>query len=101
MVSESYDLQLFLGLPVTAKLEAELQKANPNIKKIFICNQGDYLHQVTYQGTSYLGKQAGAMTSLQELELLQANIWSLLDKVLPKQTDRLPQLMLILNRYGP
>lgn len=78
------DLQLFLGFPLNAALSAVFDHIDPKRKSLFVNEGESYLQEVSVNGTRYLGKPIGRHTDLPQLELLQANIYSLLKKILPE-----------------
>ena len=82
-----FSLSLFLGFPVSASYSEALAKIDPQIIKMFISdNEDSYLNEVTFEGTQYIGKYVGEVAALSELELLQQNIYSILNKMIPNHT---------------
>lgn len=77
------EVQLFLGFPVDKIFSQELEKINPVIAKQFIQRGENYLQEITHDGMPFLGKYAGKMATPLQLELLEANIYSLLRKIVP------------------
>lgn len=77
------DLKLFFGFSVDASLEDALTKANSHAVQLFINNSSEYLHEVFHDGKRYVGKFVGQITSPPELELLEANIYSITKKLVP------------------
>lgn len=75
--------QLFLGFPVDKLYGEELGKANPHIVAQFIQKEGSYLREITYQDMRFFGKFLGNFTELRKVTLLEANIYSLLKKLVP------------------
>lgn len=78
-----FTFQLFLGFPVDELYAEELSKANPYVVAQFIQKEGDYLREITYQDMRFFGKFLGHIAELQQIELLEANIYSLLKKLVP------------------
>ncbi|MFT4553098.1 MAG: hypothetical protein ACI9S8_001733 [Chlamydiales bacterium] len=90
------DLKLFFGFEVEASLEDALTKANSHAVQLFINNSSEYLHEVIYEGKRYIGKFVGQITSPPELELLQANIYSITKKLAPNHNFILnPAVLLV------
>lgn len=77
------DSTLFLGLPVDSSLALSIGKINPQLLSLFLHSGEDYLQEVTFQGTRYIGKFVQNEEPLIQLELLEANIFSLLKKLIP------------------
>lgn len=91
-----YQVTLFLGLPIDDMLDSFLKKVDPEIASIFIGGtDSDYLSIAFYEGSRYLGKYAGELTTLDDLELLQGNIHSLLAKLLPDFPASKPSIKLV------
>lgn len=81
-------LALFLGLPITAPIEDALATINPELRHLFISDHPEsYLKEVTFEGGLYLGKVLGEKVTLDELQLLEQNILSILNKLLPFQLE--------------
>ena len=92
-----YQTILFFGLPIDSTLDSLIKKIDPEISSIFIGGiDSPYLSIIEHQGERFIGKYAGEIALLDELELLQTNIFSLLDKIFPEFSviDR-PSLQLI------
>ena len=75
--------RLFLGFHLTSDYNVELNKINPDLKKLFVQNNLDYLQELMIADNQYLGKYLEKPANLSELELLEANIYSLLGKLVP------------------
>ncbi len=75
------EFQLFLGFSVDNECSLALNATNPYIIETFIDNASEYLHEITHEGIRYIGKLLGAIESYANLELLEANIYSLLTKL--------------------
>ena len=69
--------ELFLGFPITSVFSQKLQKANPHLVTHFINASGEYLRETSHKGIPHLGKGIGKQATLEELELLEANIYSI------------------------
>jgi hypothetical protein len=76
---------LFLGFPIDPSFNEALKAANPDLLALFIqsSSSSSYLCETSYQGKSYLGKFTGEINDLNNLFLLESNIFSLLKKVVP------------------
>jgi hypothetical protein len=78
-----FDYQLFIGFPKDPLFEKELQKANKHLIDQFIRSNGEYLEEINHQGMSYLGKKLGKLSQFSEIVLIEANIYSILKKLVP------------------
>jgi hypothetical protein len=78
-----YSVKLFFGFYVNEELADELIKVNPKLLALFIQNEENYLKEIEIQNKRYIGKGIESSIDLVSLELLQANIYSLLKKILP------------------
>lgn len=77
-------LQLFFGLALDATWLAALQEVDPPLYQAFVSNDEWSLHRVCHEGIDYLGKPMAAdALELAEIELLDSNIRSLLQKLFP------------------
>lgn len=74
---------LFLGFPVNADFSRLLSEVNPYMTSLFIQEKGDYLQELVFKNGKYLGKPIENITDFSELELLEANIFSILKKLVP------------------
>lgn len=77
------NLDLFLGFPLESSFIQELNAVNPNIKSLYIQEGSEYLQQITHEGQAYLGKVIDKMVNTESLELYEANILSLIQKIVP------------------
>lgn len=75
--------QLFLGIPVDALLAEKLAIIPPQILQLYICEGDNYLQKIEDHGISYLGKHIENCVELSSLQLLEANVYSLLKKIVP------------------
>jgi hypothetical protein len=89
-----YISKLFFGLPVDSELSKQLGKINPKILSLFIQEGENYLIEVKMENQTYLGKSILNPIDLSSLELLEANIYSLLKKLLPEYPFHLNSLIL-------
>jgi hypothetical protein len=78
-----FDYQFFLGFPLDSSYEECLQKVSPSVLSLFIQNNSQYLQQMTYKDSLYLGKPLGFLIEVQRLELFQDNVYSLLRRLVP------------------
>jgi hypothetical protein len=79
-----FKILLFLGLPITPLFSKILDTANPNTIKFFISeNEDSYLKEVTFEQNRYIGKFLGETVTIFELHLLEKNIYSILNKMIP------------------
>ncbi len=82
-----FSASLFLGFPLSASSSQALAQINPQLMKMYISDQEDsYLNEVTFEGATYIGKYVGEIATVSELELLQQNIYSILNKMIPNHT---------------
>lgn len=90
------DLSLFFGFPVDSEFENILTNTNPHLTQLFINNQSDYLHKISHQGKEYLGKFLGPLYDPKDLELIQANIYSIASRLAPQYSfENNPAVLLI------
>jgi len=80
---DKMSVKLYLGFPLDKIAETKLSASNPFVLKTFIQEGENYLEEITLEGCRYLGKILGDITDLQKLELSEANIYSLINKLLP------------------
>lgn len=73
-------IQLYLGYPVSPQLLAEMHSTNPEMLRQFT-HGGAYLQEIHFQGTTYLAKPVDPHPTLATLDLLEMNIYSLLQKL--------------------
>jgi hypothetical protein len=76
-------VELFLGFPVDPTFTKELSQIDPQLVALFIQNDDNYLKEIVYHDVRYLGKFAGKISDTSDLKLLEANIYSLLKKMIP------------------
>lgn len=85
---ETFTVKLFFGLPLNATCEQKLAVLNPQLLLSFVQEGEHYLQMMTSQGIRYIGKYIDDSPSLTDLELLEANIYSLLKKLFPSDPIR-------------
>ncbi len=78
-----FDSFLFLGIRVDDALDQALADVNPHLLDHLVKNGSDYLHETTLENQRYIGKNLGRISEIENLDLLEANIYSLLKKLLP------------------
>lgn len=78
-----YKVHLFLGFPVDSNFSIKLDQINPAIRTLFIKSEENYLHEVQKNNQCYLGKLIPNKSELPALEMLEANIYSLLKRLVP------------------
>ena len=78
-----FDYQLFIGFPKDPIFQQELQKANDHLMNQFINTHGEYLQEINHQGMQYLGKKVGKLATFSDITLIEANIYSILKKLVP------------------
>lgn len=83
-----FDARLFLGFSVDANLKKQLDGANHNILKYFINDTGEYLCLTSSHEEDFIGKILGDEVNLKDLELIEANINSIITKILPEHNSQ-------------
>lgn len=78
-----FKTQIFLGFPVDKLYAAELDKVNPNLFSQYVNESDDFLNEIVYKEIRYFGKNLGKIVTLQQLELFEKNIYSILTKLVP------------------
>ena len=74
---------IFLGFPVSEAMNDALKRVNPSLLALFTQGGDDYLEEYCYQEQRYLGKAIGESVDTAKLRLVEANILSLLKRLLP------------------
>ncbi len=77
-----YSTQLFLGVAINRELEESLNEMNPLLKALMVQNNDSYLSEIEWQDQKFLGKFAGKISSVQNLDLLKGNVLSLFKRFL-------------------
>lgn len=80
---DMFSVELFLGFPLDSSFISALGKLDPREVGVFIRDGDQYLQEVTYREQRYLGKYVGEMSSIESLELIESNVFSLLKKLIP------------------
>jgi hypothetical protein len=89
------DYQIFLGFHLSTSYQECLRETPLPVRSLFIQDNGEYLAQINYEDSSYLGKSLGPLVELQNLELLEANVYSLLRRLVPDYPyERHPLILL-------
>lgn len=78
-----FKVNLFLGFPVDDLYVKALENVNPMVVAQFINEEEGYLSDIMHSNMRFLGKNVGTVVVLPKLELLEANIYSLLKKLVP------------------
>jgi hypothetical protein len=76
--------QLFMGVVVEGPFAAQFSAANPQLVALFLSPDREYLLEIQHEGKRYLGKTVSKSTDLASLEQMEANIVSLLRKIVPE-----------------
>jgi hypothetical protein len=87
------ECDLFLGFEVSPLFEEQLTQANPYAVTLFIQGEAksDYLTSVEHDGKKWIGKFAKAPFETEQILLLQSNIYSLVQKLVPSfSSDKAP-----------
>lgn len=78
-----YTAEFFLGFPIAPSYANKLSALDPDYYALI--TQGEsYLREIEYEGKRYLGKAAGSLINRDSFETLEANIYSLLNKLFPE-----------------
>lgn len=96
----SLDYQLFLGFPIDAAYQALLDKIPDQIRHQFIQNNPDYLQQIYYNQCPYIGKSLGTIIEFPKIELIEANIYSLLRRLVEHYPYEKNPLILLAIPYA-
>lgn len=89
------DMELFLGLSVSPELAQALDQVNPHLRQLFIQDDPSYLQSVETAEGSWLGKRLGSFFDYSQIELMEANIFSLLKRLNEELPVNKEQLQLI------
>jgi hypothetical protein len=86
----SFTVQLFLGFPVNTDFENKLIDLNPHFVSAYIRDDDLYLQETISNDIRYLGKciPENVVTDILQLELLESNIYSILNKLLPNHPSQ-------------
>lgn len=88
------ELALFFGIPLDPLLQKQLHSP-PSPLLALLTQGGDYLTCLTCDSEIYLGKRCPPLPSVEELELIEAHIKSMLQKIFPQTLPFTPILMAI------
>ena len=78
------DVSLFLGFPIIPSYIKVLEQIDSKILKFFISEDDPhYLKELVFDENRYFGKFVGNISSVSDLELLEKNIYSILNKFIP------------------
>ncbi|NGX55634.1 MAG: hypothetical protein KR126chlam2_01273 [Chlamydiae bacterium] len=77
-----FQLKLFVGFSPDSNFEEGMEEANPYLASL-LTGGGDYLQKANYNQKRYLGKPTSSLLSVQQLENLEANVVSLLKRLVP------------------
>lgn len=78
-----FERKLFLGFHVDSRYQAALLLANKQLLTYFISPNSQYLQEYFHQNQRYIGKFLASPTETGQLELVNSNIYSLLDRLVP------------------
>lgn len=79
-----HDSSLFLGYPLSESYLSQLENLPSPLIEAFIQNQrSEYLQKIEHDGVFYLGKCLESPFDLKDADSLQANLLSLLKKLVP------------------
>ncbi|CRX37799.1 hypothetical protein [Estrella lausannensis] len=74
---------LFLGYPLTDSLQREFTKVDQRLLEMFLSGVAPYLQRIEYRGEVFVGKEVGQAADFNKIKLLEANIYSMLAKIIP------------------
>ncbi|MBA3723073.1 MAG: hypothetical protein H0W88_11835 [Parachlamydiaceae bacterium] len=89
------DYQLFLGFPLNSDYQILLKQTPENLRSLFIQNDPDYLQEVEHEGILYLGKSLGSSVQIQKIDQMEANIFSLLQRLVGNYQYKSVSLVLL------
>lgn len=75
--------KLFMGVAVEGSFASQFSAANPQLVALFLNPEREYLLEIKHEGKIYLGKTVSTSTDLASLGQIEANIVSLLKKIVP------------------
>lgn len=75
--------KLFMGVVVEGSFATQFATANPQMIALFLNPNREYLLEVQHEGKRYLGKTISTAADLASLDQMEANIVSLLKKIIP------------------
>jgi hypothetical protein len=78
-----FDLKLFLGFPVSGNFQQQLKKSPSSLFTLLIGNNPAYLEEWEGNEGHFIGKRIGKEIDLDTLRLAEANIYSLLERLVP------------------
>lgn len=95
------DISVFLGFAPDNHFDSKLKGANPYLRSL-LTNGGLYLREVVHEKMRYLGKcTSSPIASVSELDNLEANILSLLKRLVPDYPyAEKPLVMIALLNHG-
>jgi hypothetical protein len=76
-------VELFLGFPCTSEYLSIFQELPASLVKVFVSQDASYLQKLETEGGSFLGKRIGKEVDVEGLKNLEANIYSLLNRLTP------------------
>lgn len=74
---------LFLGYPLTDSLQREFIKVDERLLEMFLSGVAPYLQRIDYHEAVFIGKEIGQAADFNKIKLLEANIYSMLAKIVP------------------
>lgn len=72
-----------MGVAIEGSFAARYAAANPQIAALFLNPEREYLLEIQHEGKTYLGKTISTSADLASLGQMEANIVSLLKKIVP------------------
>ena len=76
-------VELFLGFPCNSEYLAIFQELPASLVKVFVGEDASYLQKIEMENGSFLGKRIGKEVDVEGLKNLEANIYSLLNRLTP------------------
>jgi hypothetical protein len=81
-----FQTELFIGFPVDDSLQKGLNRMRPEVADYWINNQKDYLHKAEMENQLFIGKYLEECETTNRLNLVETNIVSLIQKLVPGWT---------------
>lgn len=91
----TFNTLLFLGFPISSDFASRLNCTPEPILHSFIQDHPDYLQKIEHQGMEYIGKSLEFPVDTRLLELIEANIYSLLRRLVADYSYETTPLCLI------
>lgn len=87
-------IELFLGFPCTSEYLVIFKQLPDSLVKVFVGEDASYLQKIEREGAFFLGKRIGKEVDVEGLKNLEANIYSLLNRLTPDYPIKKTSLVL-------